>query len=219
MFEVRKISAQPYANIQFPRLIPRKRKQIWFFGPETLTTGNFIVSWAMIMYSISFESPDCRLIAVFWIKRMRAISRYVFSAQNTPVYILRVTSSSGIATHRSLALDSAVVWKISKRHFFKVIKNSSHEVTQIGLKPHQNFFSNFFQQIWSLVEGIFDNLKKMAFWNFSNESFIQSQSSMAKLSCIQTGKIGNAIFPGSSKGKIYLPYANKGHRHNSRIIF
>ena len=44
----------------------------------------------------------------------------------------------------SLALDSAVVRKISKRHFFQDIKNSLHGVTRMGLKPHQNFFQNFF---------------------------------------------------------------------------
>ena len=53
--------------------------------------------------------------------------------------------------HGSLALDGRLVRKISKRHFFQDIKNSFHGVTQIGLKPHQNFFQNFFfQQIWPL---------------------------------------------------------------------
>ena len=47
-------------------------------------------------------------------------------------------------SHGSLALDSAVVWKISKRHFFQDIKNSLHGVTRMGLKPHLNFFQNFF---------------------------------------------------------------------------
>ena len=51
--------------------------------------------------------------------------------------------------HGPLALDGAVVQKISKRHFFKDIKNSFHGVTRIGLKPHQNIFKFFFQQIWS----------------------------------------------------------------------
>ena len=46
--------------------------------------------------------------------------------------------------HGSLALDGAVVRKISKRHFFQDIENSFHGVTQIGLKPHQNFFQKFF---------------------------------------------------------------------------
>ena len=48
------------------------------------------------------------------------------------------------ARHGSLALDGAVVRKISKRHFFQDIKNSFHGVTQMGLKPHQNFFQFFF---------------------------------------------------------------------------
>ena len=46
--------------------------------------------------------------------------------------------------HGSLALDSALVRKISKRHFFQGIKNSFYGVTQMGLKPHQNFFQIFF---------------------------------------------------------------------------
>ena len=45
--------------------------------------------------------------------------------------------------HGSLALDGAVVQKISKRYFFKDIKNSFHGVAQIGLKQHQNFFQFF----------------------------------------------------------------------------
>ena len=44
--------------------------------------------------------------------------------------------------HGSLALDSALVQKISKRHFFQDIKNSFHEVTQMGLKPHQNKYGH-----------------------------------------------------------------------------
>ena len=51
-----------------------------------------------------------------------------------------------------LALDTLLVPKISKSHFFQDIKNSFHGVTQIGLKPHQNFFQFFFQQIWLLEE-------------------------------------------------------------------
>ena len=46
--------------------------------------------------------------------------------------------------HGQLALDGAVVQKISKRHFFQDIKNSLHEVTQMGLKPHQIFFQKIF---------------------------------------------------------------------------
>ena len=47
----------------------------------------------------------------------------------------------GKLAHGSLALDPALVQKISKRHFFQDIKNSFHGVTQIHPKPHQNFFS------------------------------------------------------------------------------
>ena len=46
--------------------------------------------------------------------------------------------------HGSLALDSTVVWKISKHHFFSRFKNSFHGVTGMGLKPHRNFFQNLF---------------------------------------------------------------------------
>ena len=52
--------------------------------------------------------------------------------------------SQGWLSHESLALDSALVQKISKHHFFQDIKNSFHRVTQICLKPHQNFFQIFF---------------------------------------------------------------------------
>ena len=47
-------------------------------------------------------------------------------------------------THGSLALDPALVQKISKPHFFQDIKNSFHGVTRMGLKPQQNFFQFFF---------------------------------------------------------------------------
>ena len=68
--------------------------------------------------------------------------------------------------HGSLALDSAVVWKISKRHFFQDIKNSFHGVTWMGLKTHQNFFQNFFStnmvargvQSFCILEGATDPL-------------------------------------------------------------
>ena len=46
--------------------------------------------------------------------------------------------------HGSLALDPALIQKISKRHFFQDMKNSLHGVTQMGLKPHQNFFQKIF---------------------------------------------------------------------------
>ena len=49
--------------------------------------------------------------------------------------------------HVPLALDGAVVRKISKCHFFQCMKNSFHGVTQMGLEPHQIFFQNFFSTI------------------------------------------------------------------------
>ena len=71
-----------------------------------------------------------------------------------------------VATHEPLALDGTVVRKISKRHFFQDIKNSFHGVTQICLKPHQNFFQIFFStnlvargaQSFCLLEGATDLL-------------------------------------------------------------
>ena len=36
-------------------------------------------------------------------------------------------------------LDTLTQQKISKRHFFRGIENSFHEVTHIGLEPHQSF--------------------------------------------------------------------------------
>ena len=54
--------------------------------------------------------------------------------------------------HGPLALDGAVVQKISKRHFLQAIKNSFHGVTQMGLEPHQDFFQFFFQLLRSLEE-------------------------------------------------------------------
>ena len=55
-------------------------------------------------------------------------------------------------SHGPLALDALLVPKISKRHFFKDIKNSFHGVTWMALAPHENFFQILFQQIWSLEE-------------------------------------------------------------------
>ena len=68
--------------------------------------------------------------------------------------------------HEPLALDRRVIRKILKRHFFQDIKNSFHGVTQIGLKPHQNFFQIFFStnmaagevQRFCILEGATDPL-------------------------------------------------------------
>ena len=43
-------------------------------------------------------------------------------------------------------------WLWTPDSFKKDIKNSFHGVTQMGLEPHQIFFQNFFQQLWSLEE-------------------------------------------------------------------
>ena len=58
-----------------------------------------------------------------------------------------VSKTSNVLRHEPLALEGIVVQKISEHHFFQDIKNSFHGVTQICLKPHQNFF-----QVWSLEE-------------------------------------------------------------------
>ena len=70
------------------------------------------------------------------------------------------------SNHGSLALDGAAFWKIWKRHFFQDIKKSFHRVTQMGLKPHQNFFQFFFStnmaaggvQSFCILEGATDPL-------------------------------------------------------------
>ena len=77
----------------------------------------------------------------------------------------KITGKIGYIGHGSLALDSAVVRKNSKRHFFQDIKNSLHGVTRMGLKPHQNFFQNFFStsmvprgvQSFCILEGATDS--------------------------------------------------------------
>ena len=82
------------------------------------------------------------------------------------MHTLRQFYTCNESDHGSLALDSAVVRKISKRHFFQDIKNSLHGVTRMGLKPHQNFFQNFFStnmvargvQSFCILEGATDLL-------------------------------------------------------------
>ena len=68
--------------------------------------------------------------------------------------------------HGPLALEGAVVIKISKRHFFQCMKNSFHCVTQMGLEPYQIFFLIFFStnmvargiQSFCILEGATDPL-------------------------------------------------------------
>ena len=81
-------------------------------------------------------------------------------------YEMQTFELHNILDHGSLALDSRLVRKISKRHFFQDIKNSFHGVTRIGLKPHQNFFQKFFStnmvtrrvQSFCILEGATDPL-------------------------------------------------------------
>ena len=49
-----------------------------------------------------------------------------------------------MAVNQCMALDGALIPKFSKRHFFQDIRKSFHGVTQVCLKPHQNFFQKFF---------------------------------------------------------------------------
>ena len=46
--------------------------------------------------------------------------------------------------HEPLALNGALIRKISKRHFFQDIKKSFHGVPGNGPEPHQFFFKLFF---------------------------------------------------------------------------
>ena len=71
-----------------------------------------------------------------------------------------------VKTWTTEALDGRAVRKISKRHFFQDIKHSFLWVTQIYLKPHQNFFQIFFStnlvargaQSFGILEGATDLL-------------------------------------------------------------
>ena len=68
--------------------------------------------------------------------------------------------------HGTLAVDSTLVWKISKHHFFQDMKNYFNGVTQMGQEPHQNFFQIFFStnmvargvQSFCILEGATDLL-------------------------------------------------------------
>ena len=60
-------------------------------------------------------------------------------------------------------LDTALVRKIAKRHFFGDILNSCHWVTDMGLEPHQkNFFENISKSIAARPLQSFDTNKGMA---------------------------------------------------------
>ena len=65
------------------------------------------------------------------------MSIYYLTIKNIPIAPFQYTWTTE-------ALDGRAVRKISKRHFFQDIKKSFHGVTQICLKPHQNFFQIFF---------------------------------------------------------------------------
>ena len=47
-------------------------------------------------------------------------------------------------------MDALLVQKKSNTPFFRDIENFFHEVTHIGLEPHQFFLFEISQQIWSL---------------------------------------------------------------------
>ena len=56
-------------------------------------------------------------------------------------------------------MDALAWWKISKHHFIKDIENSFHEVTHIGLKPHQ-FFS-----FWNILTNTVARAIQSFGWN------------------------------------------------------
>ena len=56
-------------------------------------------------------------------------------------------------------MDALAWWKISKHHFIKDIENSFHEVTHIGLKPHQ-FFS-----FWNILTNTVARAVQSFGWN------------------------------------------------------
>ena len=58
-----------------------------------------------------------------------------------------------------LKMDALAWWKISKHHFIKDIENSFHEVTHIGLKPHQ-FFS-----FWNILTNTVARTVQSFGWN------------------------------------------------------
>ena len=74
-----------------------------------------------------------------------------------------MTNTFGPIGHRTMALDDSLLQKISKHHFFQGIKNSFHEVIQIGVEQYQNF-SIFFStsvvargfQSFCILEGATD---------------------------------------------------------------
>ena len=62
-------------------------------------------------------------------------------------HAFKKTDGHSYLVHGPLALDGAVIPKISKLRFLLDIKNSFHGVSQMGLEPHQNFFQIFFSTI------------------------------------------------------------------------
>ena len=61
--------------------------------------------------------------------------------------------------HGPLVLDTLLVPKISKRHFFRDIQNSSYGVADIGLEPHQKkIFKNISTNMVARGVGSFGTL-------------------------------------------------------------
>ena len=64
-----------------------------------------------------------------------------------------------MSNHEPLALDSRLVQKISKRHFFQDIQRSFNGVADIVLEPHQkNFFENISTNMVARGVGSFGTL-------------------------------------------------------------
>ena len=112
----------------------RAEKVICTHNLKFLTTTLYIVE--LLLCS---DKQNTAYLSIFCSLRKQTL----FNSQNNRSFFY-------LSKNHWIYLDGRLVQKISKRHFFQDIKNSFHGVTQMGLKPHQNFFQFFFQQIWSL---------------------------------------------------------------------
>ena len=76
----------------------------FFFRPQTMTFGSFVVSWPTMMHNISFESPGIGAIGFSLKKGFESTLRYFFFTQKKPqfnyVYFVRVPFQIGIAECR-----------------------------------------------------------------------------------------------------------------------
>ena len=106
-----------------------KKMAFWNFSNESSVQGQ----WFMVYFA---TRPIQFLVEIFLKSHSLFQGFQVFYLINKPFWCDYAWTTE--------ALDGRAVRKISKRHFFQDIKNSFHGVTQIGLKPHQNFLKIFF---------------------------------------------------------------------------